>query len=643
MRIKVISFTKNGIELSVQLRKKLSEVLYYRNRVAPAEDIHCKLFTACKNVDYLPPHVTFTNESLKDFAEDAFKHYDALLFIGACGIAVRAIAPCVKDKFQDVPVLVMDEVSNVVIPILAGHLGGANRLAGVIAKQMDLQAVITTATDLHKKFAVDLFAADNDLLIEKREGIAMVSAKILSGGEITVCVEGDYAVSGKVPEQLVVLPYEENRDADILISSDPSRTNGSIVLRPKRYVVGIGCKRGTSFEKIEKFTLKTFKENHLDEKLICAIASIDLKKKEEGIHQFSKRYKIPFIMYDANTLESLDGDFHASEFVKDTVGVDNVCERSAVAAAGDGAELILEKTANDGMTIAVAKRSVKLCFANASEDALKNSSKDSNGNNLLQKEEVSKSFGISNSNEKGIIYAVGIGPGEEGSITKNALSVLEQSDVIVGYPVYLDLLPDYLKTKKLLSTPMRQEKERCVLAFEEAQSGKTVSMVCSGDAGVYGMASLLYEIGEEYPEIPVEVIPGITAATSGAALLGAPLNHDFCIISLSDLLTPWEKIEERLKSAAKGDFAIAIYNPSSKKRADYLEKACDILLEIIEPERPCGYVKNIGRDNTEVICCTLEELREKEVDMFTTVFIGNASTELIGGKLVTKRGYKLES
>ena len=167
-------------------------------------------------------------------------------------------------------------------------------------------------------------------------------------------------------------------------------------------------------------------------------------------------------------------------------------------------------------------------------------------------------------------------------------------------------------------------------------------MICSGDAGIYGMASLMYEIGKNYPDIELEVIPGITAASSGAAVLGAPLNHDFCVISLSDLLTPWEKIEKRLIAAAEGDFAMAIYNPSSHKRKDYLQRACDILLAFLEEERACGYVENIGREGTKAVTCTLKELRDKEVNMFTTVFIGNAGSEIINNKLITKRGYRIE-
>lgn len=240
------------------------------------------------------------------------------------------------------------------------------------------------------------------------------------------------------------------------------------------------------------------------------------------------------------------------------------------------------------------------------------------------------------------IYVVGMGPGREDMMTGQALKVLEQSQVIVGYTVYLKLLGERFAQKELLSTPMRQEKERCRLCFQEAEKGKQVALVCSGDSGIYGMASLMYEIGRDYPNTELEVIPGITAASSGAALLGAPLNHDFCVISLSDLLTPWETIEKRLIAAAEGDFAMAIYNPSSHKRKEYLKRACDILLGVIEAERCCGYVENIGREGTRTQTCTLEALRNTEVNMFTTVFIGNSGSQIIDGKLITKRGYQIE-
>lgn len=250
---------------------------------------------------------------------------------------------------------------------------------------------------------------------------------------------------------------------------------------------------------------------------------------------------------------------------------------------------------------------------------------------------------MNNSNNEKKIYIVGMGPGTETMMTPEACRALQESDCIIGYPVYLNLLPDWLKEKEFLSTPMRQEEKRCRMCFEEAEKGKSVSIVCSGDAGIYGMASLMFEIGKEFPDTELRVIAGITAASAGAAVLGAPLNHDFCVISLSDLLTPWEKIEKRLLAAGQADFAMAIYNPSSHKRHDYLQKACDILLRVIEPERPCGYVENIGREGTTYTICTLAELREKQVNMFTTVFIGNSETKIMGDKIVTPRGYQKNS
>ncbi len=240
------------------------------------------------------------------------------------------------------------------------------------------------------------------------------------------------------------------------------------------------------------------------------------------------------------------------------------------------------------------------------------------------------------------IKIIGIGPGSGAAMTQEAAEALEESEVIVGYPLYLSLLKERFSGKEFLSAPMRQEEKRCRMCYEEAEKGKKTALVCSGDAGIYGLASLMYELLPQYPDCRLTVIPGVTAASSGAALLGAPLNHDFCAISLSDLLTPWEQIEKRLAAAAAGDFAIALYNPSSRKRADYLGRACRVLLENgVEPERPCGYVENIGREGTRKHICTFRELMETQVNMFTTVFIGNSQSEMIGDALVTKRGYRL--
>ena len=238
------------------------------------------------------------------------------------------------------------------------------------------------------------------------------------------------------------------------------------------------------------------------------------------------------------------------------------------------------------------------------------------------------------------LYVIGIGPGEYEQMTLKAIHAMEKSEVIIGYTVYVDLVKEHFPGKEFLTTPMKKEVDRCVMAFEEAKKGKVVSMICSGDAGVYGMSGLMYEVGVNYPEVELEIIPGVTAATGGAAVLGAPLIHDFCLISLSDLLTPWQKIEARLLAAAEADFVVCLYNPSSTKRSDYLQKACDLMMQYKSPETVCGIVSYIGRDGEHYEVMDLKTLRDTKVDMFTTVWVGNSQTKEINGKMVTPRGYR---
>ncbi|MCD7928012.1 MAG: precorrin-3B C(17)-methyltransferase [Oscillospiraceae bacterium] len=236
------------------------------------------------------------------------------------------------------------------------------------------------------------------------------------------------------------------------------------------------------------------------------------------------------------------------------------------------------------------------------------------------------------------LYIVGLGPGGGKDLTLRARDALAESNLLVGYSTYIELVKGDFPEKPTLSTPMRREEERCRMALQAAAT-QTVAMVCSGDPGVYGMASLCYELAGEYPPVEIEVIPGVTAATGGSAVLGAPLGHDFAVISLSDLMTPMEVIETRLDCAARGDFVLCLYNPASRRRKDHLRRACDIVLRHRSPETPCGYVQNIGREGERTVLLSLSQLREAEVDMFTTIYIGSSQTKVIGGKLVTPRGY----
>lgn len=237
------------------------------------------------------------------------------------------------------------------------------------------------------------------------------------------------------------------------------------------------------------------------------------------------------------------------------------------------------------------------------------------------------------------LYVVGIGPGAPEEMTLRARKALEAAQVIAGYGVYVDLVKPMFPDKEYLTTAMRKETERCRMAIEAACEGKTVAMISSGDAGVYGMAGLIYELAEGR-ELQIEVVPGVTAALSGAAVLGAPLTHDFAVVSLSDLLTPWEKIERRLEMAAAADFCIAIYNPSSIRRADHLRRACEILMRYASPDTVCGAVRSIGREGERMELMTLDALKDYAADMFTTIFVGNSQTRVIDGRMVTPRGYR---
>ena len=240
-----------------------------------------------------------------------------------------------------------------------------------------------------------------------------------------------------------------------------------------------------------------------------------------------------------------------------------------------------------------------------------------------------------------VLYVVGLGPGGSRWMTWEARAALEQAEVLCGYTVYLDLIRGEFPDKEYFSTPMTQEIERCRAALERARSGRTTALVCSGDAGVYGMAGPVLELAPQFPELEIQVVPGVTAALAGAAVLGAPLMHDFAVLSLSDLLTPWKVIRRRLELAAQGDFVLCLYNPSSRRRRDHLRMACDIVLAHRGPETVCGWVRNAGRAQEEHQVLTLGELREAQVDMFTTVFIGSAATRRIGDRMVTPRGYEL--
>lgn len=376
MKLAIISFTENGIKLSQTVAKRLS-------------GRKVMLYTKCSRYTAEDLKVQRVKESLQVWTAQRMAEGDALLFIGACGIAVRAIAPNLTDKLHDVPVLVMDEEGQYVIPILSGHVGGANELARELADLMDACPVITTATDVQKKFAVDLFAKRNHLEIMNKDGIAKVSAKALAGEQLTIAIRAkniecyhpkfcevreedfteaenqllreanmhkhDWEVGGVEPP-LRLVPYVKNQQIDIVVSETPDNKYALIWLRPKRYVVGMGCRKNKATEELLAFYQETLEQAMVEPGEVYALASIDKKKDEPGLLAISERMRIPFFTYTAEELNRVGACVHSSEFVKAQVGVDNVCERAAFAGCGVSGWLIYEKHAFDGMTIAIAER-----------------------------------------------------------------------------------------------------------------------------------------------------------------------------------------------------------------------------------------------------------------------------------------------
>ena len=601
MIIRICAFTHTGWELSDKIEYAFPEHIFERRS---SDDI------------------------LSEWTQDSFDIKAPIIFVGAAGIAVRAVSSVLKDKLSDSPVIVIDEKGRHVIPILSGHVGGANELANKIAKRLNSEPIITTGTDVQSKFSVDVFAMNNSLEIVNREATQSVSSKLLETGHISIGISPDIEYEEiNLPAELTVHTLDidhsgkDNDEFDVIISSDAIYDEHyTLYLRPREYVLGIGCKKDTQEETIRNAVDKVLIDNNLNISDIAEIATIDIKAKEYGLVLYAQKERKRLKTYSSHVLSTVKGDFSESEFVREVTGVSNVCERAAICAAGEDSELLVPKISGQGVTVAIAHRKVRICDTNLS---------------------YNKSDSIkTNIHRNKIIYIVGIGPGDHSYLSQQAKDVIESSDVVVGYTVYVDLLKKFYPYKDYRTMGMRQEIERCELCYELAESGKNVSLICSGDAGIYGMASPMFELSSKYPDTEIVVVPGITAASSGAAVLGAPLNHDFCVISLSDLMTPWDTIVRRLQAAIMGDFAIAIYNPSSRKRADYLQKACDIMLEAgADSERACGYVENIGREGTRAVCCTLNELRNCKVNMFTTVFVGNSRSYIDNNRLITKRGY----
>lgn len=565
----------------------------------------------------------------------------AIIVVGAVGVAVRLVAPLISGKATDPAVVAVDDAGRFAIPLLSGHRGGANALAEEIADLIGATAVVTTASEAFGLPAADLLGSGLGWTVSGEAGLRAVSAAFVNGDPVAFWQAAGQPlteVDGWQEREAVRLVACDGPDAlreaiatcsasaAIAISDGflPEKlladaTERCALYRPRTLVAGVGCARGASAGEILALLAAGLNEAGLAAESLGALASIDRKQDEPGILEAAGRLGLRVHFFTAAELSAVEGVENPSQTVRGAVGTPSVAEAAALLAAGPGALLALPKRKSSSATVAIARRAAGLPLEVAHPRA---------------------------GSGAGELLIVGLGPGDEAQITIAARHALRTADVIVGYRRYLDLLRPWLGAKVYLPSEITEEEERARTACRLAARGLRTALVSSGDAGVYGMATLAFAILEqggwdgEHP--PVRVLPGVTAATAAAALLGAPLTSDFAAISLSDLLTPWPVIEQRLQAAAQADFAIAIYNPRSRARQANFERACEILRQARGDDTPVGIVLRAYRTGQEIRLTTLAQLSQEEVDMTTIVLLGSGNARLVRGRLVTPRGYLAE-
>lgn len=543
------------------------------------------------------------------------------VIIGVCasGILIRALAPLLAGKWQDAAVLAVDEAGKTFIPLLGGHHGG-NRLARDLADRLGGIAAITTPGDAMLGLALD--EPPKGWKLGTPETIKPATAALLAGASARLEIEAGSAAwltNSTLPQSedgtiLITATAREGADDDAI--SDVSDT--AITYHPPVLALGVGCERGCPIDDLYDLVTETLAGQCLSVKAIACVTSIDLKADEACVHELARRLGVPARFFDAQTLEAeAERLVTPSDVVFAETGCHGVAEGAALAAVGPNGKLIVPKHKTKRSTCAVA----------LSQDD-------------ISPETVGKA--------QGKLSIVGIGPGQTGWRSPEASDLIGRASDIVGYQMYLDLLGPLIDGKDCHHSDLGAEEARARHALELAATGKDVALIGSGDAGIYALATLVFELLDredrsDWNRVAVQVSPGISALQAAASRIGAPLGHDFCAISLSDLLTPREDILRRLKAAAEGDFVIAFYNPVSKRRRDLLAMARDILLEHRNDDTPVVLGRQLGRPDEEITVVPLSKLEVDMVDMLTTVLVGSSnSRHITRGEnewVYTPRGY----
>ena len=541
---------------------------------------------------------------------------DGVAIIGVCasGILIRALAPILADKTTEPPVVAVAEDGSAVVPLLGGH-AGANDLARRIAEVLEVDPAITTAGDI--RFGIALDDPPDGWCLANPKDAKDVAAALLAGAGAKL--------SGSLPWlEASYIPTTEGGEVE-LVSTVRVDTGSAtrLVYNPKTLALGVGCERNCSAQELIGLVWSTLAAHDLTPASLALVASIDLKADEDAVHAVGEHFDVPVRFLSAQDLNREAPRLrNPSTVVMREVGCPGVAEGAALAGAGADGTLLVEKTKSQRATCAVAAAP-----------------------------EPIKALAVGRS--RGTLSVVGVGPGSVDWRTAEAVSLLSDATDWVGYGLYLDLVSDLKGGTREHRFDLGEEEKRVRHALELAGEGRDVALVCSGDAGIYAMASLVHELldpdGTAAPvsdaarRVKVTVAPGISALQAAAARVGAPIGHDFCAISLSDLLTPWETIEKRLMAVAAADFVVALYNPRSRRRQRQLERAIEILREHRAPETPVVVASSLGRDNETVHVTALRDLDPQAVDMMSVVLVGATQTRRAGAahepRVYTPRGY----
>ena len=551
--------------------------------------------------------VDATFENALDHIRVLFSSGTPIVGVCAAGILVRGVAPLLVDKLNEPPVVAVPDDGSTVIPLLGGHRG-ANRLARQIAIGLDAHASITTAGDIAMGVALD--EPPLGYRLQNFKDAKPVMASLLNGSSVRILGENIFDIHSSSAAEITLAVSETPMVGDEM----------TLVYHPQKYALGLGCARGCSVDEMWNLVSKCMEEANIAAGSISSVGSIDLKGDEPAIIETALRLGVPFRLFEANELESLTPKLaNPSEIVFTEVGCHGVSEAAAIALSGGS--LVVEKKKTMNATCAIAK-----------------------SENIITE---------MNGRSRGKLSIVGIGPGQHSWRTPEASALISEAEELVGYGLYIDILGPLAIGKKRSDFPLGGEEARCRYALEEAGKGKNVALICSGDAGIYAMGALVFElldrnenemgVSDAAKRIEVQCTPGVSALQGAAARAGAPLGHDFCTISLSDLLTPREDIIRRLHAAAEGDFVIAFYNPVSKTRRTLLAEAREILLKYRPNDTPVMLASSLGRPEEEVRYRRLDELEVDEVDMLTVVLIGSSNSRLAnlgeGARMFTPRGY----